>query len=459
MSDRIVPLIMCGGAGTRLWPLSREDRPKQFINLFGEHSTFQETILRVSDPKLFDRPIVVTSALYSGQVLAQLAEIGCEADILLESARRDSGPAIAAGTIFANRRNAEAILLALPADHVVKDHLAFVSACEISLKASKAGRIVTFGIKPERPATEYGYISPGAVIEGPIHVVRSFVEKPDLETATKYVRDGYLWNSGNFMFRADILLDEYRAVDADSIDAVTQAVHKAEQGEGFFCLEKRAFESAKSISIDYAVMERTSKAAVLPVVFGWSDVGSWRTVWELSDKDIQGNVALGNVVFENVSNCLVSSNDLVIALEGVSDLVVVATHDAVLVSHQASSNSLKKLVSRLKVAATHLTEGGSLDNSSSKLPHLIEANDRYHVRRIVIELGERLSLRNDLFRSEHWIVVRGTAMADYNGLKRKFCEGESISVPADAAYWIENSGCVPLELIGVQAGSLTLRND
>jgi len=450
MSDRIVPLIMCGGAGTRLWPLSRENRPKQFINLFGERSTFQETILRVSDSKLFGRPIIVTGAVYRTQVLEQLAEIGCEADILLESARRDSGPAIAAGTVFAARRDPSAIVLALAADHIVRDTSAFILACETSLKISNAGHIVTFGVKPERPATEYGYISPGAVVDGSIRVVRSFVEKPDLATATKCVRDGYLWNSGNFMFRADVLLAEYRAVDADSIDAVTRAVDDAERDQAVVSLNKQAFEGAEPISIDYAVMERTTRAAVIPVALGWSDVGSWRTVWELSEKDSAGNVAQGRAMFESAHNCYVSSDKTVVALEGVDDLVVVATDDAVLVSRQADSNALKKLVLRLKSEAPHLTEGNILEAEASRTFRLLSANDQCLIGHVVIGLGERLSLLRDQHRWEHWVVVRGSAVVSINASETTIGEGESIAIPAGASYWVKNSGRVPLELIRVQ---------
>lgn len=452
MSDRIVPLIMCGGAGTRLWPLSRENRPKQFINLFGERSTFQETVLRVSNPQLFDRPIIVTGALYRALVLEQLAEIGCEADVLLETARRDSGPAIAVGTVFATRRRSGAILLALAADHIVKDVASFVVACEISLKAANAGHIVTFGIKPERPATEYGYISPGAVIDGPVHVVQSFVEKPDLATATRYVRDGYLWNSGNFMFRAEVLLDEYRAVDASSVDAVTRAVDNAKQDRGGIGLDKQAFENAKPISIDYAVMERTMRAAVIPIAIGWSDVGSWRAVWELSDKDSQGNAARGAAVFENAHNCNVSSDEVVVALEGVDDVVVVATRDVVLVSRQADSSSLKGLVQRLKDIAPRLPDGSILGAEAPRALRVLDANDQYLVRHIIVGAGERLSLQQHRHRSECWVVVRGAAVVSLDGSETTVNKGESITIPASASYWVENPGCVSLELIGVQSG-------
>src|SRR6201996_504893 len=274
MTDRIIPLIMCGGAGTRLWPASREVRPKQFLPLFGVRSTFQDTLLRVSDATLFERPIVITNAAYRFMVLEQLAEIGLEADILLEPVRRDSGPAIAAGAVFAELRDSAAIVLALAADHVVRDTDAFVAACRQGLVASEAGRIVTFGVKPERAATEYGYISPGETVSGEVRSVVKFVEKPDPAKAAEYIEAGYLWNSGNFMFRASVLLNEYRNVDADSVQAVTDAVSKAGRDIGFITLDAESFKKANAISIDYAVMEKTSRAAVVAVSCGWSDVGS-----------------------------------------------------------------------------------------------------------------------------------------------------------------------------------------
>src|SRR5580704_19487255 len=271
MDRRIIPLIMCGGAGTRLWPASREGRPKQFLPLFGARSTFQDTLLRVSDAKLFERPIVITNAAYRFMVLEQLAEIGHEADVLLEPMRRDSGPAIAAGAAFAQMRSNEAVVLALAADHVVRDTEAFVAACRQGLVAADEGRIVTFGVAPERAATEYGYINPGEAVSGKVRSVKQFVEKPDAAKAAEYVKAGYFWNSGNFMFRASVLLDEYRKLDAASVATVSDAVSNAGRDLGFVTLDEAAFASAKAISIDYAVMEKTKHAAVVPVACGWSD--------------------------------------------------------------------------------------------------------------------------------------------------------------------------------------------
>src|SRR6202046_838559 len=265
MDRRIIPLIMCGGAGTRLWPASREVRPKQFLPLFGVRSTFQDTLRRVSDPALFERPIVITNAAYRFMVLEQLNEIGLEADILLEPMRRDSGPAIAAGAAFAHARAADAWVLALAADHVVRDTAAFVAACREGLVAADSGRIVTFGVAPERAATEYGYIAPGEVVSGKVRAVKQFVEKPDSAKAAEYVKAGYLWNSGNFMFRASVLLDEYRKLDAASVQAVSDAVVKAGRDLGFVTLDEASFASAKAVSIDYAEMEKTRHAGVVPL--------------------------------------------------------------------------------------------------------------------------------------------------------------------------------------------------
>lgn len=458
MSNRIIPLIMCGGAGTRLWPLSREGRPKQFISLFGKHSTFQDTMLRISDERVFDRPIVVTGAAYRFMVLEQMAELGLQADILLEPARRDSGPAIVAGAAFAMTRSADAVVLALAADHVVQDTAAFVDACEASLSAASAGRIVTFGVKPERPATEYGYIALGDSINGRVHSVTAFAEKPDPTTAERYVADGYLWNSGNFLFRGDILVEEYRAIDATSVDAVIQSIDEAERDLAFVILDKTAFESTKPISIDYAVMEKTTRAAVVPVSFSWSDVGSWHAVWELSQKDEQGNAAHGTAVFENSRNCNVSSDKALVALEGVDDLVVVSTQDAVLVS-RSDANGLKRLVTKLKLIAPHVTEDHPKVHRPWGSYQSLDIGDRYQVKRIVVNAGGRLSLQKHHHRSEHWIVVHGTALVTIDNTEKIVHENESIYIPIGATHRMENPGKIPLELIEVQTGSYLGEDD
>lgn len=456
---RIIPLIMCGGAGTRLWPASREGRPKQFLPLFGVRSTFQDTIERVSDPELFDRPIVITNTGYRFMVREQLAEIGRDADILLEPARRDSGPAIAAGAAFALTRSEDAVVLALAADHVVQDNAAFVDACRKGLAAANAGKIVTFGVRPERPATEYGYIRPGAAIDGDVKVVASFVEKPDPATAAGYVADGYLWNSGNFMFRAQMLLDEYARVDADSVTTVSASIEKAGRDIGFVTLDADTFSAAKPISIDYAVMEKTSQAAVIPVSCGWSDVGSWHAVWELSAKDAQGNAAQGTAVFEDSRNCNVATDKLLVALEGVDDLVVVATQDAVLVSRQKDANGLKRLVTKLKGVAPQVTEDHIKVHRPWGSYQSLDNGERHQVKRIIVKAGGRLSLQKHHHRSEHWIVVRGAALVTVNELQKIVHENESIYIPIGAVHRLENPGKIQLELIEVQTGSYLGEDD
>jgi mannose-1-phosphate guanylyltransferase/mannose-6-phosphate isomerase len=448
MSRRIIPLIMCGGAGTRLWPASREVHPKQFLSLFGARSTFQDTLLRVSDAGLFERPVIITNNAYRFMVLEQLAEIGLEADVLLEPMRRDSGPAIAAGAAFALAREADAVVLALAADHVVRDNAAFLAACRQGLAAASSGRIVTFGIKPDRVATEYGYINPGEVVSGEVRAVKAFVEKPDQATAADYVKSGYLWNSGNFMFRASVLTDEYRKFDAESVEAVGNAVARAGRDLGFVTLEADAFGAAKAISIDYAVMEKTARAAVVEVACGWSDVGSWHAVWELSSKDTQGNAAQGRAVFEDSRNCNVSSDKALVALEGVDDLVVVATEDAVLVSRQKDANGLKRLVGKLKSVAPQVTEDHLKVHRPWGSYQSVDNGDRHHVKP-----GSRLSLQKHHHRSEHWIVVRGAAKVTINDTVKTVHENESVYIPLGAVHRLENPGKILLELIEVQTGS------
>jgi mannose-1-phosphate guanylyltransferase / mannose-6-phosphate isomerase len=459
MRNRIIPLIMCGGAGTRLWPASREVLPKQFLPLFGARSTFQNTLLRVSDAALFEQPIVITNAAYRFMVLEQLAEIGLEADVLLEPMRRDSGPAIAAGAVFAEMRDSEAVVLALAADHVVRDTTSFVAACREGLVAAEAGRIVTFGVEPERAATEYGYISAGETVSGEVRSVAKFVEKPDSVKAEEYVSAGYFWNSGNFMFRAAVLLDEYRKVDAESVQAVADSVTKAGRDLGFITLDTTAFGSAKAISIDYAVMEKTARAAVVPVKCGWSDVGSWRAVWELSDKDSQGNAAQGSAVFEDSRNCNVLSDKALVALEGVDDLVVVATQDAVLVSRQKDANGLKRLVAKLKTVAPEVTEEHLKVHRPWGSYQSIDMGERHQVKRIVVKPGGRLSLQKHHHRSEHWIVVRGAARVTVNELVKTVHENESIYIPIGSVHRLENPGKILLELIEVQTGSYLGEDD
>jgi len=458
MPDPIIPLVMCGGAGTRLWPASREGRPKQFLRLFGPFSTFQETIRRLADRELFARPIVITNAQYRFLVAEQLHEIGAEADILLEPMRRDSGPAIAAGTVFAQRRGGDPLMLAVAADHVVTDVAAFSFACRIGRDAP-GDSIVTFGIRPDRPATEYGYIRPGNAIAADLFAVEKFVEKPDAAAAKRYIGDGYLWNSGNFMFRAGAFLDEYRAFEPDIVAAVTAAVDGAGRDLGFVTLAAEPFGHARAVSVDYAVMERTTRAAVIPVSYQWSDVGSWQAVWDLTQHDTAGNAAHDKAVFVDATNSFVASDKALVALFGVQDLVVVASEDAVLVARRSDTNEMKRLVEQLKHVAPQVTEEHLTVHRPWGSYQSLDQGPRYQVKRIVVKPGGRLSLQLHHHRAEHWVVVRGTARVTIGDNSNMLHENESVYIPMDTQHRLENPGKIDLELIEVQTGSYLGEDD
>ncbi len=450
---------MCGGAGTRLWPASREGRPKQFLPLFGPHSTFQDTVRRVSDPALFGRPIVVTNNQYRFLVAEQLAAIGVEADVMLEPMRRDSGPAIAAGAAFAVKRGGDPVVVALAADHVVTDPAAFAKVCGLAADAATAGHIVTFGARPTRPATEYGYIRAGAAIGPDIFAIAKFVEKPDAQTAERYVKEGYLWNSGNFMFRAGLLIDEYKKLEPDSVAAVAASVEGAGIDLGFVTLDAKAFARATAKSIDYAVMERTKRAAVMPVVYGWSDIGSWQAVWELSERDALGNSAQGSVVFVDSRGSYVASDKQLVALFGVDNLVVVTTDDAVLVAKREDGDGLRRLVAKLKEVAPAVTEEHLKVHRPWGSYQSIDQGPRFQVKRIVVRQGGRLSLQMHHHRAEHWVVVRGTARVTLGDEVKTVHENESVYIPIGARHRLENPGKIDLELIEVQTGSYLGEDD
>jgi mannose-1-phosphate guanylyltransferase / mannose-6-phosphate isomerase len=459
MATSIVPLIMCGGAGTRLWPASRENRPKQFLPLFGPYSTFQETIRRVSDPALFARPIVVTNNQYRFLVAEELAALGAQADIVLEPVRRDSGPAIVAGSLFARHRDKDCLVVALAADHAVTDPAGFARACEAASHAAADNRIVTFGVRPSRPATEYGYIRAGAAIGGDIFAIAQFVEKPDAATAQRYIAEGYLWNSGNFLFRAELLLDEYRAFEPDSAAAISKAVESAGRDLDFVTLDPDAFAGATAKSIDYAVMERTRHAAVMPVSYGWSDVGSWQAVWELSQRDSAQNAAQGAAFFVDANGCYVAADKQLVALFGLQNVVVVATADAVLVAKREDADGLRRVVAKLKDVAPAVTRDHLKVHRPWGSYQSLDQGDRFQVKRIVVKQGGRLSLQMHHHRAEHWVIVRGTARVTVGDEVKVLHENESIYVPIGSLHRLENPGKIDLELIEVQTGSYLGEDD
>lgn len=449
----IIPLILSGGAGTRLWPASRDARPKQFLDIFGPLSTFQETLKRVADPSLFAPPIVMTNRDHRFLVREQAEALGITADILLEPVRRDSGPAIAAGAHFAVARHGpDCIVLALAADHIVRKPEAFLAACRLAEKAAKDGGIVTFGILPDRASTAYGYIKPEKT-DGEVHKVEAFVEKPEAATAAAYIRDGYLWNSGNFMFRADMLLSEFARVDAASEKAVGESVAKGKKDLEFLVLDEKAFSAARTISIDYAVMEKTSAAYVVPIDMGWSDVGDWDAAWTLLEKDKKQNAVRGPVKLADAERNLILSDRVLTAVIGVSDLAVVATEDAVLIGRKEDSAALKSMVAEIRKTDPALAEDAARVYRPWGSYQSLDSGDRYQVKRIVVTPGGRLSLQKHAHRSEHWVVVKGVAHVTIGDKTLTVHENESVYVPQGTVHRLENTGKINLELIEVQTGS------
>ena len=461
MTHPLIPVLMCGGAGTRLWPVSRESMPKQFVPLIGDRSTFQQTLTRIADPALFARPIVITNTDFRFIVAEQLRELGIEADIVLEPARRDSGPAVAVAAALAARRDPRSCVLVLAADHVVGKPEQFVAACREAAAAAAKGHIVTFGVRPTGPATSYGYIRPGAKLNGAaVLAVEAFVEKPDAATAERYVAENYLWNSGNFMFRADVMLDEIARFEPMIAEAARAAVAELAQDLDFHRLAPEAFARAPKKSIDYAVMERTRLAAVVPADMDWSDVGSWDAVWDGLAHDAAGNAIAGSAVVIDSRNNLVRAEDGVLAaLVGIDNAVVIATGDAVLVAARDKAENVKVLVEQLKA-----------QNRREAVEHRriyrpwgyyqgVDNGVRYQVKRIVVKPGARLSLQKHFHRAEHWVVVKGTAAVTVGTDERTVHENESVYIPIGSIHRLANPGKIPLELIEVQVGSYLGEDD
>lgn len=457
---KILPIIMCGGAGTRVWPESRESLPKQFIPLVGARSTFQMSIEGLDD-SIFDTPIVISNHEYRFLVADQLAKIKREARIVLEPVRRDSGPAVAVGAELAAQIAPETIVAILAADHVVQDKEAFTAVCKEAADAAALGYIVTLGIKPTEPATGYGYINPGKAIslDGRVFKVAGFVEKPDAGAAARYAEEGYLWNSGNFFFRADVMQAELRQYEPAIAEAAAAAVAGAKHDLNFTVLEAEAFGRAPKISIDYCVMERTDKAAVVPADIGWSDVGNWSAVWELSDRDAKGNSVRGQGVILDATNVHVRSEEHLTTVVGVDDVIVVTTEDAVLVLNKSQGDRVKQLVDHLK----RENRREALEHKRSFRPwgyyQSVDAGARYQVKRIVVKPGERLSLQKHFHRAEHWIVVKGTAEVTRDGEIHLVHENESIYLPIGCIHRMANPGRIDLELIEVQTGSYLGEDD
>ncbi|MGQ3353762.1 MAG: mannose-1-phosphate guanylyltransferase/mannose-6-phosphate isomerase [Phreatobacter sp.] len=463
---RIVPVILSGGAGTRLWPASREAYPKQFLPLLGERSTFEQTLTRVGDETIFGDPMIVTGEDFRFLVADQLTRAGKAGRIILEPMRRDSGPAIAVAAELLKRSDPDAVMLVLAADHLVTDARAFAATAQAGLAAAEAGALVTFGVRPTHAATGYGYIRPGDVMDGSVRMVAAFIEKPDQEKAETLVKQGYLWNSGNFLFKADVFLDELARFEPEIAKAaklVADGMAVDQTGNMTFeRMDRAAFAASPAKSVDYAVMERTDRAAVLQADYAWSDLGSWDALWDASAKDGDGNAVRGSVSLVDTRNCYVASDDVHTAVVGLDDVVVVTTKDAVLVAPRSVAGELKSLVGALRAGDTErrrlaeehrrvLRPWGSYES--------VDRGDRFQVKRIVVNPGARLSLQKHFHRAEHWIVVKGTATVEVDETTRIVRENENVYIPLGAWHRLANEGKIPLELIEVQSGSYLGEDD
>lgn len=458
----IVPVVLSGGSGTRLWPLSRELYPKQLLPLVGKDTMLQATLNRLQGLGGLAEPIVVCNEEHRFLVAEQVRQIGVEpAAILLEPAGRNTAPAVAlaaAAALQDRKQGDDPVLLVLPADHVIRDKPAFQEAVMAGMKLAKEGRLVTFGIVPDRAETGYGYIR--AAARNGAAPVQQFVEKPDATLAAEYVASGeYFWNSGMFMFRASRYIEELRTHRPEIVTQCVAAIASAKADLDFIRVDREAFEACPSDSIDYAVMENTAHAWVVPLDAGWSDVGSWASLHDACDADAAGNVAVGDVLVEDASNCFLYAESRLVAAVGLADCIVVETKDAVLVAPRERVQDVKKLVERLKADGRYETAlhrevfrpWGSYDS--------VDQGDRFQVKRIVVKPGAQLSLQMHHHRAEHWIVVQGTARVTRGDDTFLLGENQSTYIPMGVRHRLENPGKVPLHLIEVQSGSYLGEDD
>jgi mannose-1-phosphate guanylyltransferase/mannose-6-phosphate isomerase len=462
MSERIHPVILCGGSGTRLWPMSRRALPKQFLPLVSERSMLQDTLLRLLGLD-FAPPIVVSNNEHRFLVAEQLREIDIELGAqILEPVGRNTAPAAAVAALSVQEKDPAGVLLVLPADHLIRDVYRFHDAVRRAARLASSGTLVTFGITPDQPATGYGYIERGDAIdaEGGAFRVARFVEKPERARAEEFLASGrFSWNSGMFAFAAGRLLEEIGKHRADILAASRTAWEKAKRDLDFLRLDERAFAACPAESIDYAVMEKTDAAAVIPVDIGWSDVGSWSTLWEVGEKDGRGNVVRGDVHLRDAENCYVRAESRMVSVLGVKNAIVVETDDALLVADQSQVQKVKDIVGHLDGA--HRTE--HLTHTRVYRPwgyyESIDAGNRFQVKRIMVKPGAALSLQMHHHRAEHWIAVSGTARVTRGDEVVLLAENQSTYIPIGTRHRLENPGKVPLFLIEVQSGGYLGEDD
>ena len=456
----LVPVILSGGAGTRLWPLSREMYPKQLLALTGKHTMLQDTALRLGGIAGTEPPIVVCNEAHRFTVAEQIRALGLKASaILLEPVGRNTAPAVALAALKAQAGHPEAILVVAPADHVIRDARIFQAAAEVAAGLAKDGKLVTFGIVAHAPETGYGYIRRGDGA-GPAFPVAQFIEKPPLDVAAQFVASGdYFWNSGMFVFKAARYLEELEAFAPDILRASKAAFHAAATDLDFIRINKAEFEKCRSESIDYAVMEKTRDAVVLPLDAGWSDVGSWSSLFDALPADEEGNVLQGDVLVHDTHDCYVHSTSRLVAAVGMDDHIIVETKDAVLVAPKERVQDVKELVAAIKKAGRSESSWhrevfrpwGSYDS--------IDGGERFQVKRLTVKPGGVLSLQMHHHRAEHWIVVQGTARITCNDKVFLLSENESTYIPIGATHRIENPGKVSLHIVEVQSGSYLGEDD
>ena len=459
---QVVPVILSGGSGTRLWPVSRESFPKQLWPLVSDHSLLQETALRgVGDG--FAAPIVVCNQEHRFLIAEQLRRVGVVgAQVVLEPVGRNSAPAVAAAALIAAERDPQAVLWMMAADAAIGEPARLREVLAPAVAAARAGRIVLFGMKPRRAETAYGYIEVGEPFgEWPgVRAVARFVEKPDAATAAVLAASGtHLWNSGMFVFTAETMIAELERHAPEVLAAVRRAVAGRVQDLDFIRLEPAAFAQAPNISLDYAVAERTQSAAVVPADIGWSDVGSWDALWEQTPKDAAGNASVGDVLLEGSAGCYARSDGILTAVVGLQDVVVVVTQDAVLAMHRDRAQDVKRVVDRLRAAGRHEAVAHNRSYRPWGFYESLIQGDRFQVKRIVVQPGQKLSLQKHFHRAEHWVVVHGVALVTRDEEQVMVRENESIYLPLGCVHRMENPGRIPLTLIEVQSGSYLGEDD